>query len=526
MRIRVSAGIAVFVGIALLCSVGVVPAQQSLRATIATDTDVKSWDPPVDWTTEHYWILHNLYDPLVFRGPNHSTFEPKLAERWERLNDLTVRFHLRRNAKFHDGTDVTAEDVRHHFLRIKEGTRQQYIVQPEWQFFTDVVVRDRWTLDVMLPGPDSNILDLVAKTSGGVVSKAYVERVGLEGVHRAPLGSGPYKLKEWVRGERVLLEANSAHWGGKPEVDELGFRIIPEPSTRLAELLTGGVDMAFGLVERDEARITSRPNLRAQWAPTDRGWMLFTRERVNERYKGDPELDRKFATEDPRVRRAIELAINKYVLRDLVQKGGEAFRARLFQPIPEANPALWGRRANLYDPAAAQTLLREAGYKNGEPKLVFHASDHFPSGDVARAIAAMLRRVGFTVDLRLSDRNTFNTQVYFPRRTQELILLLLGGNTKPFFGLFSFHTKQAWAPSGYGGGRTDLDRLIDCAFHDVRENQRRLRCYHRAQEIIADERYVIGLFQESQLWGINTRFQYTPRFDSYLLGAEMKRGRQ
>ena len=78
----------------------------------------------------------------------------------------------------------------------------------------------------------------------------------------------------------MVLEANREYWAGKPDVDELIFRIIPEPSTRVAELLTGGVDVTFGLVPQEETRITARSNLRALWVVNDRGWMLFPRIRL------------------------------------------------------------------------------------------------------------------------------------------------------------------------------------------------------------------------------------------------------
>jgi peptide/nickel transport system substrate-binding protein len=504
----------------------VVTAQQLFRVVVAQAEDAEDWDPPVAWNTAPEWIEQNAYDCLVFRNASGSRFEPKLAERWERVSDLVFRFHLRPNVRFHDGTPFTAEDIKYHYERIKHGTREQYIVQPQYQFFSEVLVRTPTTVDFLLPEPNTLILNLTSQTGCGVVSRAYHQRVSRDVMHRNPMGTGPFRLRQWVKGERVVLEANRDYWGGKPEVDEFIFRIIPEPSTRLAELLTGGVDVTYGLNVLDEARIRGNQRLRAVWAPNNRGWMLFPRLRVNERYKGDPELDRRFLTEDPRIREAIELAIDKYRLRDLVQRQGEAFRARLFQPLPEANPALWGRRANLYNPQRARELLQEAGYRG--QRLVFHAPEQFaglPAGDLARAITQMLRDVGLNVDLRLLDTNTFNTQIYFPRRTQELILLNLGGNDNPFFGLSQFHTRIGWSPGGYGGASPRLDRLIDCAFQDVRDDARRLRCYHQASEIIADERFVIGLFQTYNLWGIRQDISYTPRMDNYILGEDFKRRR-
>lgn len=521
--LRVSLPLAAAALILILAALqGGAVAQQPLRVVVAQDRDAEDWDPPVGWQTESEWIEMNAYDCLLFRNATHADYVAGLATRWERVGDLTMRFHLRRNVRFHDGSPFTADDVKFHYDRIKAGPRERYIVQPQYLFFSEIVVRDPFTVDVVTEAPNTLLLDLMSQTGCGIVSRAYFQRTSRDVLHRAPMGTGPYRLREWVKGERVVLEANRDYWAGKPDVDELIFRIIPEASTRVAELLTSGVDITYKMVQQEEARIKARSNLSAVWGVIDRGYMLFPRIQVNPRYRGTPELDRKFVTDDARVREAIELAIDKYKLRDLIQPGGEAFRSRLFAPTPEANPDLWGRKANLYSPQRARELLAEAGY-NSSQRLVMHAHDQFPSGDLARAIAQMLRQVGLNIDLRVLDLNTFNTTIYFPRRTQDLILLDLGGNTKPFFGLFSFHTQQALGAAGYGGGKVQLDRLIDCAFQDVRDNDRRIRCYHRANQVIADERYVIGLIQTQQLWGISTRLRYTPRIDNHIFGAEFKR---
>jgi peptide/nickel transport system substrate-binding protein len=524
MRVRTLWLVVAVLAAAVLTFQGpVAVAQQPFRVVVAQERDAEDWDPPVGWQTESEWIELNAYDCLLFRNADHSGFVPGLATRWERINDLTTRFHLRPNVRFHDGTPFTAEDVKFHYERIKAGPRERYIVQPQYQFFNDVIVRDPVTVDIVNDAPNTLMMDLMSQTGCGIVSRSYFQRVSRDVLHRAPMGTGPYRLKEWVKGERVVLEANAQYWGGKPDVDEFVFRVIPEPSTRVAELLTGGVDITYNLVPQEEARIRARPNLRALWAVNDRGWMMFPRIRPNERYKGQPELDRKFATEDARIREAVELAIDKYKLMSLFQPGGAAFRSRLFSPTPEANPDLWGRKANLFNPDRARQLLAEARYNAASQKLVMHAHDVYPSADMARAIAQMLRQVGFNIDLRILDLNTFNGQVYFPRRTQELILLQLGGNTKPFFGLFSFLSAQALGPSGYGGSTRQIDNLINCAFQDVRDNARRINCYHRANQVIADERFVIGLLQTQQLWGINSRLRYTPRIDNHIFGVDFKR---
>jgi peptide/nickel transport system substrate-binding protein len=494
------------------------------RVVVAQGSGAASWDPPQDWNTAPEWVINNAYDCLLFTSADGSEYVPMLATDWERLDEVTLRMNLREGVKFHDGTDFDAEDVKYHYERIRDGDRETYIVTNQYDFFEDIVIHDPYTLDFVTPEPDSLLLNKLSQTACGIVSKEYVEEVGPEGVHKSPMGTGPWKLKDWGRDEFVLFERNDDYWGEKPEFEEFEFKVIPEPSTRVAELLTGGVDITYEIRPQDKDRIDAKDNLETFWAKTDRGYSLYPRMGVNPQFEGEPELDREFATEDPRVREAIELALNKEELREVTGGNGEPYRARMFEPVPEANPDLYGPEANLYDPDKAKQILEEAGYAEGEPTLVFHASSAYPTGDIARVIEKMLEDVGFTVELKLLDTQTFNTEIYFPRRTQELILLGLGGNMNPFFGTLSFHSSRRESYGGVGAGSEEIDNLLNCAWTTVLDDDKRIGCYHEAQQLIADRRMVIGLFQISRLWGVNAdKVEYTPRYDNHIKGVDIKK---
>ena len=164
---------------------------------------------------------------------------------------------------------------------------------------------------------------------------------------------------------------------------------------------------------------------------------------------------------------------------------GEAFRTRMFRPLPEANPNLWGHAANLYNLEPARQLLQEAGFRAGEPRLVFGVADTWPDNDLARSITQMLERAGFSIDLRLEDFNTFLNDIFFPAASQELMLTHIGGNPNPFFALRSLTTARG---SGYSLGNAGLDRIIRCAASEVSDNQKRLDCFYRANQEIVDQR--------------------------------------
>ncbi len=498
------------------------------RVIIAQDTGVGSWDPPVDWSSPGEWIIDNAYDRLLDATGDASDLEPLLAHSWEPIDEVTTRFYLREGVRFHDGTEFTAEDVKYHFERVRDGTREQYIQQPVFQFFDDIVIHDPYTFDFVTPNPDTLLYNRLHMTGSGIVSKAYVEAVGTDEVHRNPMGTGPFKLMDWARDEFVLFEANDDYWGGRSEYDELMFRIIPEASTRVAELLTGGVHLVHQVPPADWDRVRNADGVNLVESPTGLAFLLIPRLAPNPAYEGDAELDRDFLTEDVRIREAIELAIDKQALIEVAGGVGEPIRHRTFYPLPEANPDLYGAQANLHDPDRARAILEEAGYGPGEARLVFHARSVFPQEDLARVITDMLEQVGFEVELRILDASSFATDIYEPRRTQELALNVLGGGFSPRWGAELY--RSDWLVNVVGPPREQelserVDELLEIAFSETLDNDRRLAAYHEVASIVAEQRWNIGLYHAFKMWGISDDIQFTPRVDEMIRGQDIQLAR-
>ncbi len=513
------------------------------RVVIAQATDVLSWDPPQDWISAAEWITQNAYDYLFVRHPDGGRWVPELAKEWEVIDDLTFRFYLHEGVLFHDGTELTAEDVKFHYRRIIEGTRDEYIVTDQYDWIDEIIIHDDYTFDVVSKEPNSLFLWQLSQqnTGAGIVSKAYFEEVGLDGVHREPMGTGPWLKKEHVRDEHVLFERNEDYWQEEkfPNYEELEYRVIPEASTRVAELITGGVDVIYDIMPQDKDRIEDNEGTSTQWVDTARGHMLSVRTGVRSYddypepdFADEPELNRTFLTEDPRIRMAIEHAIDKYALRELTGGTGEAYRARgPFAPLEESQPALYGPDAQVYDPDYASELIEDAGYGPGEATLVMHSSEQWPHGDMSRVIADMLEQVGFDVDLRVMDHSTWRSDVYLPGRTQELNLLSLGGQMNPFFSTNQIHYDNVHSlppdpdiDPDFEQQTERINELLEYAWSEVVDEQARTEAYHEATKIAATERYAnfIGLFQLSTLFGINDRLDYEPRYDIEIWGYDIR----
>ncbi len=492
--------------------------EEPIRIVVAQADDVKSWDPPQDWVTAANWVTMNAYDSLLFPDAESGEFIPELATSWERIDELTMRFHLREGVKFHNGVEFTADAVKYNIERVQQGTREEFIVHNEWLWIDEVRVIDDYTVDIITEEPDTLVLHKLASAVMGYVEPGHAEAVGLEGLHREPMGTGPFFFVEWVRDEHVLLEANPDHYDA-PGIDEIMYRSIPEASTRVAELLTGGVHVVHVIPPADWDRVEAASGVAAVERPTGTAYLLIPRMAVHPDYGGIPELDREFTTEDLRIREAIELAIDKHAIISLVGDIGQPIRHRLFPPVPEANPDLYGQAANLYDPERARELIGEAGYAPGEAQIVFHARGVFPQEDIARTITDMLEDVGFDVDLILMDPSSFASDVYHPRKTQELILLPLGGGYNPRWGVFGYQMALA---DQYGlPAREETDELINICFTETMDNDRRIQAYHEIARIVAEERWNIGLFHEFTKWGVDERLDWLPRVDMAIRGRDM-----
>ncbi len=500
------------------------PADEPFRVVASLPSAQISWDPPQDWTGMGEMIIQNAYDYLFLRSGDGAEWVPELAYKWERQDDLTKRFWIEEGVKFHDGTELTTRDIKHLYRRIVEGPRELYIVTAQYDWIDEIIIIDDYTFDVKSKEPHSLLMWQFAQTNNGagIVSADYFEEVGPEGVHREPMGSGPWRLKEWSRDEFVLFEANDDYWRGRPSFDEFEFRLIPEASTRVAEMLVGNIDIAFDIMAEDEGRLADADGVEPVRVLSAQAWQLYPRIAPHPDHLGEPDFDREFTTSDPRIREAIEFAIDKYQLIELEGGFGEPLRTRLARPLAYAHPDLYGDKANLYDPDRARELIAEAGYGPGEAQLVFDSMEPRPAGDIARVITDMLEDVGFSVDLRLQDESTFRSEIYHPRKTQELMLWQLGGSLNPFFGTSIFTSSRL--ETDYGGidsGSEALDSLIHIAWTEVHDVDRRTDAYHSAMQIIAEERYVIGLFQRSSLWGVSDRIEWTPRFDNDVYGWDI-----
>jgi peptide/nickel transport system substrate-binding protein len=367
-------------------------AQQRDAITIAFPIDVPSWDPHVEMTPTPQSLYRCVFEGPLTQAPDLSA-RPGLATSW-RYRDATqldLELTLRKNAYFHDGSRVTAEDIRYSFFeRPKAPVAPGHPRLPYsfiWRKIKDIEIVSPSMVVFHFSEPMPTAVSWLYFLSSYVIPKRYVERVGMDAFAKAPVGSGPYKVVSYAPGSRIVLQGFDKYWGGKPPIDHVTIEIVKDTSARVAALESRRVDVATNLPYRDAVRIGAEPGMTANVFST--ADFLFVA----------PTLKGAFAKTE--VRLAAHHAIDKAALSRAFF-GGKAELIDL--PAAHKTPGYVEGYHFAYDPAKATALLKSAGYSPENPANINFSVETgvFPNDvELAQAIAAMWRKVGInaTVDV-------------------------------------------------------------------------------------------------------------------------------
>ncbi|HSF33815.1 MAG TPA: ABC transporter substrate-binding protein [Candidatus Tectomicrobia bacterium] len=309
-------------------------------------------------------VVRQIVDGLV-QFDAHLNPIPAIAEFWEASRDgLTWTFTLRRGVKFHHGREVTAEDFVYSFTRLLDPKKPS----PPSEYFRRIQgandfmggkapsVRglkaiDRYTLQIVLEEPFAPSLTVLGLANAAVVPKEEVERLG-NNFARAPVGTGPFKFVRWESGKEIVLDANQAHYEGRPFLDTIVFRIGRTFEKAFAQFLAGDLE---------EAMIPSGKTDEVHNDPRYRQYHLLRRPMLGLLYIGFNTQIKPF--DDKRVRQAFNYAVNKQeIVREIAKMGSLPGNGTLPPGMPGHDPDLKGY---YYNPSKAKRLLAEAGYPNG-----------------------------------------------------------------------------------------------------------------------------------------------------------------
>ena len=432
-----------------------------------------------------FMVLYALHDALVKPMPG-NIMTPSLAESWTVSKDgLTYEFVIRKNARFHNGDPVTADDVKFTFERykgaggklLKDKVKEVQVVAPNRARF---VLKEQWPDFMAFYGTS-------ATGAGWIVPKKYIEKVGEEAYKKAPVGAGPYKFVSFTPGVELTLEAFGDYWRKAPSVKRLVMRSIPDETTRAAAVKTGEVDAAYlfsGAVAEDLKR---SPGVRVV-APLLYGvyWLDFL-----------DQWDPKSPWHDRRVRQAASLAIDRNAINQAEMLGlgrpAGAFVPPEFEFSLKMDPPP-------FDPKRAKQLMVEAGFPNG-----FDAGDLTPLPpytSVAEAIGGYLQALGIRTSVRTMERATF-LAAWREKKLRGLVFSATGAAGNAAARLEPFFTKSG--VYAYGT-RPEIDDLFQRQANEI-DRGKREALLHQIQKIVIDQALVAPVFQQAFLWGVGARVE-------------------
>ena len=352
--------------------------------------DSLTLDPALVLDGESAKVCDMLYDTLIQYREDTTDIEPALAEAWESSADgLVWTFHLRQGVQFHDGTPLNAEAV------VFSLSRPAVFRDFQTEFISQIIALDPLTVQIVLKTPFAPFISMVAGTSFSIVSPTAVQHFG-DNFANNPVGTGPFKFVQWDRDDKIVLEANRAHWAGKPLLDRLIFRSIPDNSVRLMELQQGKLH-AMEFPNPDEI-----PTIRG-----DAQLELLMQSSLNVGYLA-MNMD-KPPFDNLKVRLAINHAINKVeIIENLYQGTGIPAKG----PIP---PALWSYDDTIedyeYNPELAKQLLAEAGYPDGFETTLWALPvprPYIPDGyALAEVLQSELQNIGVEATIVTYDWGTY-----------------------------------------------------------------------------------------------------------------------
>ncbi|NHN31728.1 ABC transporter substrate-binding protein [Paenibacillus agricola] len=477
-------------------------ASGSKSLTIAIPYDILGFDIHNHNNTPTESIHVNMFDYLVRKDASQQ-IQPDLAVSWELVNDTTWRFKLREGVKFHNGDPFTSADVKFTLERVaQDKTLLEY---GNYKQIKEVKAVDAYTVEIITDGPQPALLKRLSRLGSGMLPAKYIGEKGWDEFQKNPVGTGPYKYKEWIRDNRLLLVKNPEYFGQAAKWDELNFRVIPEDATRVAEMLTGGVDLAVNIPPADMKRVESNDGTHTAESPTQRVIQLTVRTTTGT------------VTADARVREAIDLAINKQAIIDSIYLGAATpTRTRVTKGNFGAKEDLYGK--TLYDPKRAKELLKEAGFEKGL-ELTFTASSvSSKDKETAELIAAMLGEVGIKVKLELLENSAYQEK-FKGKKFNELAMVPFGNS------MFDAALAFQFASTDGAKGETDysnpeVDQLLKAAEVNMNEKDREQQ-YYKVQDIIAKDRPFIYLFQINATFGMKDKIEFKPRLDEMLFADEI-----
>lgn len=465
---------------------------------LAYDADPVSLDPHEQLSGGTLQLSHMVFDPLI-RWTQDLQFEPRLAHKWERMDDLTMRFHLREGVTFHSGNPMTAEDVCWTFDRITTSPDFQGLLAP----FAGCTVVDDLTVDLQTKKPYPLVLHqatyifpmdrvFYTGTDDKGREKNAITKHGDSFASQNISGTGPYTVASREQGVKVVFERFGDYWdtASPGNVDTIVMTPIANDATRVASLLSGDVDFIAPVPPNDLQRVAGDDATDLVTMP---GTRIITFQLNQERLA---------PLADVRVRQAIVHAVNNEGIVEKLMKGFGAVAAQNSPPgysghVPELTPR--------FDLARAKELMAEAGYADGfEASMMAPNNRYVNDAKIAEAVAGMLGKIGIDINLETMPKAQYWPK--FDERAADIMMIGWHADTEDSGNFGEFLLMCPDAETGYGQYNAgnycneEFDALVLSAQSET-DPDARAGILQKAERIAHDEAAFVPLHWQNLAWG-------------------------
>ena len=453
---------------------------------IGVASDVVSPDPHHQKATNSNRVIRMMFDSLVYSDVD-GTIKPALAESWETVSDTEYRFKLREGVKFHNGYDLTAEDVVFSLERQMNSPKVKTFVSA----IESVTADDEYTVTVKTKQPYAPLLYNLSLPQSSIVCSKHFDELTAAGrkYSEQPVGTGPMVFSSWLPNDNFTVTAFDEYWGEKPKATRISVRVIPESSSRTIALETGEIDIVESVPAVDIPRVME-----------NKGLKTVTQTSTSVTYASFN--TRKAPLDNVKVRQALSCAVDKQAIIDVICEG---YAQQVNTIYPPAMPS-YDESIDLYpyDIERAKQLLTEAGYPDG------FTIEIATSGDERNRIAQLLQsdfsKIGVNLEITLLEWGAYLDYIGGTGHQMYIVGWSSGmepaGSTTPLF-----HSESV----GPTGNRSwyqneELDALIDEGKSTMNMDER-LGIYKEIQRIVMEDAVWIPLFARETVIAMNKNLE-------------------